>query len=152
MKNAIGKLPTSGIISLLERLKDEMTIGYLLYQLAMNEIGEKDYEDAASALAELTDRFPDHEYAQDAETLFQELRNNYIYSRYTLGCLLPLSGPYQLYGHRALKGIELAMNRFSAENPDLPLRLIVKDSGSDPQKAVLQPRVVLPALFIRCGC
>lgn len=51
----------------------------------------------------------------------------------TIGCLLPLSGPYEKIGNRALKGIELALNRFGTQN-GYSFKIIVKDTRSDPSR------------------
>ncbi len=52
----------------------------------------------------------------------------------TIGCLLPLSGPYKKFGYRALKGIELALNRFGSPK-ERSFKIIVKDTESNPDKA-----------------
>ncbi|MFO7965627.1 MAG: penicillin-binding protein activator [Desulfobacterales bacterium] len=52
----------------------------------------------------------------------------------TIGCLLPLSGAYEVYGNRALKGIEMALNRFS-EIRQINYNIIVKDTRSDAETA-----------------
>lgn len=50
-----------------------------------------------------------------------------------IGCLLPLSGKYKEFGNRALKGIELALNKFGVQNGQ-PFKIIVKDTESDPKR------------------
>ncbi len=52
----------------------------------------------------------------------------------TIGCMLPLSGAYEVFGNRALKGIELALNRFSVRE-GIDYKIIVKDTRSDPEVA-----------------
>ena len=54
-----------------------------------------------------------------------------------LGCLLPLSGPYEVFGNRALKGIELALAQFSSQSDTPPINIIVKDTGADPDKTMM---------------
>ena len=137
MKQAVRQLDSPAIAELLRRLEDPLPVGYLLYQLGMNETEADNFSAATSALEQFLARFPEHEYAEDARALVEALRNNYTFHRNVLGCLLPLSGPYKLYGRRALKGIELALHRFGrAEGPDRPdWRLLVRDTGSDPVKA-----------------
>lgn len=138
MKQAVRMLENSAIEALLQRLEDPMAVGYLLYQLGLNETEADNFSAATEALEDFVSRFPAHEYAEDARALVEEIRNNYTFHRNILGCLLPLSGPYRPYGLRALKGIELALHRFGgAAGPNHPgWQLLVRDTGSDPGKAV----------------
>ncbi len=138
MKQAIRQLDSPTIVEALERLEDPLSEGYLLYQLGLNETEAGNFSAATHALGQLLERFPDHEYAEIARALIEEIRSNYTYRRNVLGCLLPLSGPYEPFGRRALKGIELALHRFGgAAGPDRPgWKLLVRDTGSDPDKAV----------------
>jgi len=70
-----------------------------------------------------------------AGDLIRELAGPFVYHRFSLGCLLPLSGRFAEYGNRALKGVELALSRV-ADREDLPdYRIVFKDTGGDPEKA-----------------
>jgi len=59
----------------------------------------------------------------------------------TIGVVLPLSGPYARFGEESLQGVLLATRIFgpAEAQPDLdersPLRVLVRDSGGDPQRA-----------------
>ena len=52
----------------------------------------------------------------------------------SIGCLLPLTGPYEIYGKKALKGIQLALMNFSSNN--FQTKIIIKDTGSDPDMSL----------------
>jgi len=145
LKTAISQLGTSDITTFLRYQEDPLTIGYLLRQLGLLHMTEEKYDDAEKAFSEFIDRFPDHESIGDVKSLLQELYQNYLYRRYSIGCLLPLSGPYKVYGHRALKGIELALKEFSSKNLGPSIRIIVKDTESDPEKSVLAARELAQA-------
>jgi ABC-type branched-subunit amino acid transport system substrate-binding protein len=84
----------------------------------------------------LTEQFPDEEAAAQAFQVLQDMNIHSEYQRHTIGCLLPLSGTYESYGKKALKGIELAHNQFAELNPDTPLTIVMKDTESDSQKTV----------------
>jgi len=47
-----------------------------------------------------------------------------------IGCLLPLSGPYEIYGKKALKGIQLALMNFGSRD-NSRVKIIIKDTGSN---------------------
>jgi ABC-type branched-subunit amino acid transport system substrate-binding protein len=136
LKDAIRELPLAATGVLLRRLEDPATSGYLLYQLGLTEIEAKDYRAGITALAELIDRFPDHEYAPAAADLIAELKQNFIFRPHAVGCLLPLSGAYAPYGKRALRGVELALSVFNQRDDGAPVSLVIKDSGSSSTLAV----------------
>ena len=137
LKEAISQLDSAGIEFLLNRTEEKITTGYLMYQKGLNNADEEKYEAALNILSELIDKFPDHENIQQAENLIVEIKKKSVYSRYTIGCLLPLSGSYKTYGNRALKGVELALNQFSIQNTHSSIKIVIKDTGSDPVRAVL---------------
>ena len=135
LKEAVRQLQTDDILVLLNELRDDLPISYLLYQLALNAMEEKDYDEAIDIFDELAARFPAHEYAPDALALIEELKTSYVYQRDVIGVLLPLSGPYRPYGIRALQGIELALFKHNQQPDALPIRLMVRDTGADPARA-----------------
>jgi len=135
MKTAVAMLPEDQINLLLGQVSDEEVVGYLIFQQAVNLAGASAYDDAVWQLTRFLERFPDHEYAPQAQALVEQLADKVAYDRYALGCLLPLSGPYKIYGARALDGIQLAFSEISTRQNGLPVRLVVKDTGSDPNQA-----------------
>ena len=58
------------------------------------------------------------------------------FTPFSVGCVLPLSGSYAIYGQRALNGIELALSQSGEGGSGVPFNIIVKDSRSDPGAAV----------------
>ncbi|MCK4988544.1 MAG: penicillin-binding protein activator, partial [Desulfobacterales bacterium] len=98
---------------------------------------EEKYDDALMALENFLDQFPEHENAMLAEDLIKQIKESALFNRHAIGCLLPLSGPYQAVGSRALKGIELALERFSAQSSGPQMNIVVKDSGGDPDQTRL---------------
>lgn len=53
-----------------------------------------------------------------------------------VGCLLPMSGAYERFGKKTLRGVELAMTRFQMLNPGVRVRLIIKDTGGTREQTV----------------
>ena len=135
LKDVIRRLESDDIISLIDRIEDDIPKSYLMFQLGLNDAEEEKYGAALKALSAFTEKYPKHEYEKQAEKLIGEINKLSVYSRYTIGCLLPLSGTFSIYGDRALKGIEFAFNQFNALNPGSSLKLIIKDTASDPVKA-----------------
>jgi len=136
LKDAVRQLDSQDIAFLLKGREERFPAGYLMFQLGVSSAGEEKYDEALRVLSEFIERFPDHENVQQAKNLITEINQKSIFSRYTIGCLLPLSGPYRHYGNNALNGIELALNKFSSQNSSFHIKVIIKDTESDPVKTV----------------
>ena len=53
-----------------------------------------------------------------------------------IGCLLPLSGPYALYGREILNGIQLGMDIFNGAEGDKGLELVIRDTKGSVEDTV----------------
>ncbi len=137
LKQAVRRLSSQDIVILLSRLEGKFPTGSLMFQLGVNNAGEERYDKALKVLSEFIEKFPAHQDVKQAISLVEEINKKSVYSRYTIGCLLPLSGPYRFYGNRALNGVELALNRFSSKSSHPIIKIIIKDTESDPVKTVL---------------
>ncbi|MEA3417246.1 MAG: penicillin-binding protein activator [Thermodesulfobacteriota bacterium] len=140
INEAAGLLGTADIIFFLTQLKDKPPAGYLMYRLGQSKAEKEKYDDAERILSQFIERFPEHENALKAQKLIEEIRKKGVYSKYTIGCLLPLSGPCESFGRRALKGIEFAMNQFCSQGIQPAVKLIIKDTKSDADKAAAAVR------------
>jgi ABC-type branched-subunit amino acid transport system substrate-binding protein len=136
LKETIARLDSADIAVLVDHPDESLPMDYLLFQLGLNYAMEEKYDDALKILAELVDKYPDNENRILVESLINEIKNNAVFKRYTIGCLLPLSGPYQSFGQRALKGIELALTQFSSQSGNPPINVIIKDTGADADKTI----------------
>ncbi len=136
IKTAIGKLDTAGILKLLDHLAGKPPAGYLMYQLAINKIEEQNYDAAIAILSAFIENYRDHEYRSQAQARLEELIKKYEFNRNAIGCLLPLSGSYNLYGQRTLSAIQFALVHYTRQTQNSDVRLIIKDTGSDPDRTV----------------
>ncbi|CAB1063336.1 hypothetical protein D1BOALGB6SA_8119 [Olavius sp. associated proteobacterium Delta 1] len=137
LKEAIARLDTADIAILVNHPDDSLPMDFLLYQLGLNYALEEKYDDALNILAEFIKRYPDNENRILVESLIDEIKKNAVFKQNTIGVLLPLSGPYEKFGLRALKGIELALDHFSSQEDNPPINISVKDSGADPDKTIM---------------
>ena len=136
LKEAIARLDTTDIAILVNHPGDSLPMDFLIFQLGLNYALEEKYDDALSILADFITRYPDNENRILVESLIDEIKKNAFFQQNTLGVLLPLSGPYEKFGYRALKGIELAMEQFSSQAGNPPINISVKDTGADPDKTI----------------
>ena len=125
------------IVRLFTRTGNDLPADDHIYRLGVKKYEWKKYEDAVSLLSDFVENFPEHNQVAQAETLIKEINEKFTFNHNTLGCLLPLSGPYETYGRKILNCIELARSQFNAKNNRPTIRLIVKDTESDPEKAAL---------------
>jgi ABC-type branched-subunit amino acid transport system substrate-binding protein len=134
IETAMAQLDSEQITRLLASGDPKIPRGDLMFQLGLNYAMVDQYDDALKALEDFLAEFPAHKNARVAEDLIQQIKQSALFNRYTLGCLLPLSGPYQKIGLLALKGIELALDQFSTQNVGPQMNIIVKDSGGNPEQ------------------
>ena len=134
IKASIAQLDSQQITELLESRDRKIPRGHLMFQLGLSYAMEEKFDEAMTVLGNFLDEFPDHQDAPLAEDFIKQIKESAVFSRYSIGCLLPLSGPYQPVGFRALKGIELALERFSTQPGAPSMNIVVKDSGGNPDQ------------------
>ena len=135
-REAIAQLDSEDVAILIKHPDESLPMDYLLFQLGLNYAMEEKYDDALVVLDQFIYQYPEHENRILAQSLIDEIKKNAYFKRFTIGCLLPLSGPYQAFGLRALKGLELAQAQFSSQIGNPPLNIIIKDTGADPDKTI----------------
>ena len=137
IESAAREVDPAIIISLVTRFKNELPVENFIYRMGLSKAEWKKYEDTVILLSELIKKFPENENVQSAKKLVQDINEKFTFKHNILGCLLPLSGPYTSYGNKILKCIEMALDQFNSQNSRSLIKLIVKDTESDPEKAVL---------------
>ena len=137
LKETAIRFDKEDIMSIIENMGYKPPVaGMLMYLYGLKKAETEQYDDAIMMLSAFGDRFPEHNYAIKAKSIIEELSTKSVYSRYTIGCLLPLSGYYKAFGNKALKGIELALWQFCSQYDRPSVKIIIKDTGSDPDVAV----------------
>jgi ABC-type branched-subunit amino acid transport system substrate-binding protein len=137
MESAAREVDPANIVSLFMRHKDELPVENLIYRMGFAKAERKKYEDTVILLSEFIKKFPENENVPSAIKIIQDINEKFTFKHNILGCLLPLSGPYTSYGNKILKCIEMALDQFNAQNRRSLIKLIVKDTESDPEKAAL---------------
>jgi branched-chain amino acid transport system substrate-binding protein len=105
----------------------------LRYWLGVNLAQNEAYPEALSSLNRFVDTWPDHPRAPEAIELITLIQET-VFKKDTIGCLLPLSGKYAVYGKKALNGIQLALQDL-AQTHGRRFNIIVKDTRGDPETA-----------------
>ncbi|MDL1968273.1 MAG: penicillin-binding protein activator [Deltaproteobacteria bacterium] len=136
LKETVVQIDKTDIMSIVKHMGYKPPAGMLMYLYGLKKAEEEQYDAAAMMLSDFVDRFPGHNCAVQAKNVIEELSAKSVYSRYTIGCLLPLTGYYKSFGSKALKGIELALGQFCSRGDQPSIKIIIKDTGSDPDVAV----------------
>jgi ABC-type branched-subunit amino acid transport system substrate-binding protein/TolA-binding protein len=141
----VERMEFTDIEALWERMDDSYARSLLMYRYAVLHVVMENYDEALGVLTVFRDVYPTHRYAQQAEQVIESLEQRLAFVPQTLGCLLPLSGPYKLYGQRVLNGIELALSLFNSGEQTVGLRLLIEDSAADDTTSVRGVRRLVDA-------
>ncbi len=134
IESVLSKTPTWTIQEFLEIRNIQLPKSLLMYWLGLNLALEDKSQESKEVLEAFLDQFPDHPYASDAADLVKDIKK-FSFNRNTIGCLLPLTGKYAIFGQRALTGIQLAIQELSKKY-STQFKIIIKDTQADPQKAI----------------
>ncbi len=107
----------------------------VLYALGYRYAARGDKELSRETLQSYLQRYPRGRRAEDARQLMEILAVKKD-AGVKIGCLLPLSGKYAVFGQRALKGVQVALARLIPRYGDR-IVLVVRDTKSDDQVARL---------------
>jgi ABC-type branched-subunit amino acid transport system substrate-binding protein/Tfp pilus assembly protein PilF len=136
LKTATNQLSEEDMLLLSTKLNDQLLKGYFLFELGLYQVKNENYKEALSIFSEFTKNFPHHEKKREAQELIEEINERLVFKRRLIGILLPLTGPYEAFGNRALKGIQLALDQFNDQSNQPAFEIMVKDTRSDPETAI----------------
>jgi branched-chain amino acid transport system substrate-binding protein len=141
--------PSSGkkIEDLVDKISDIKVLGdisdkysshfpgdYAIFRIIKLSREKGDIITAVLNAREFLSKYPESDYKPQIKTLLDELSPQNGISSNKIGCILPLSGNYELFGKNVLYGIKLALKVFKTIYPDVKIDLIVKDNKGLPEK------------------
>ncbi len=132
LKAAVSLMEASDLSNELAKLEGRPPGGYLMYQLGIIYMEEGYLGDAVTTFSSFLENYPHHENVDQAEKFIADLDASVVTDHHFIGCLLPMTGKYEKFGHQALEGIEFALARFSRQRGVSSIRILVKDTASDP--------------------
>lgn len=136
LKKAVSLIETQNLKNISETTKNPILKSYVLFQLGLNYIAEQNFNGSASAFKAFINEFPEHELYAEANAKLNEVAGKDPYSKSTIGCLLPLTGKFKLFGSQAQKGIEMALASFKPMDGGKQVKFVIKDTASRDDKAV----------------
>lgn len=138
---ALERLDRDLVLALLAEYPD----GFPNFQLQTRMV-EIDMEDgrlgiALQQLEVLLEEQPRHPLAETWKAMSERVEEWLKVEMTTVGCVLPLSGRYQAYGDRVLRGLVMAAQDLRSMVPGArDIQVIIRDSGADPDLAVAAVR------------
>ena len=108
----------------------------LHYRRAQLYLERNDLERAKMAAMSLVLATPEQYWVSLGRELLEQIGDELSVRKGTLGCLLPLSGPFAIYGKEVLDGIQLGMRPFSERQTNPIEELVIRDTKDTPEDAV----------------
>jgi ABC-type branched-subunit amino acid transport system substrate-binding protein/predicted negative regulator of RcsB-dependent stress response len=143
-KKVDGAVDNLGRTEVLELLA-EYPVGYPSLQL-QTRIVMLDMESGQLVMAQqqlqaLIEKQPLHPFAETWREMVERVEEWLKVDMTTIGCVLPLSGRYQAYGDKVLRGLMMAAQDVKAPGGgDHEIQLVIKDSGGVSDLAVTAVR------------
>ena len=117
--------------------KESDLIFPIYYQLTLSLFKSDKLEEARQAATMVARLAPEEEWVTKAKEVLKKIGERLRVSPNIVGCLLPLSGPFAIYGQEVLNGLELGLDIFQEGNEDLStIELVIRDTGGDPEIAI----------------
>jgi ABC-type branched-subunit amino acid transport system substrate-binding protein len=109
----------------------------IYHRLALAYLEQARYEKAEEAAMALVRATASDDWVSRGREILERIASERSLRRAVIGCLLPLSGPFSIYGQEVLNGIQLGL-----EIPLYPkgdagaVELVIRDTGGEADKAV----------------
>ncbi|MFK5954515.1 MAG: penicillin-binding protein activator [Desulfobacterium sp.] len=134
-------------VSLLQEIKasldSQIPPPLVLYALGYRYAAQGETELSREVLQSYIHQYPHGRRVEDARQLLEILTVKKE-EGVKIGCLLPLSGKYAVFGQRALKGVQVALARLIPRYGD-GIRLIIRDTASDKEIALQRMQELVDA-------
>jgi len=105
-------------------------------RIATLALEANDLEGAREAAMALVRSTPDQYWVDRGRAVLDRVSEELAVKQGVLGCLLPLSGPFAIYGQEVLNGIQLGMGVFGAFEETQSVELLIEDTRGNPEVAV----------------
>jgi len=108
----------------------------IYHKLAILYLDSYELDKAKEAAMELVRSTKDQYWVDIGRKLLERITGEISIKIGRIGCLLPLSGPFAIYGQEALNGIQLGMGLFDDETNGLEVELVIRDTGGTVKGAI----------------
>jgi branched-chain amino acid transport system substrate-binding protein len=108
------------------------------YKIASFYLAEHRFQEAKGAAMALVRSTPDQFWVDIGRRILDKVAQELSVKTNAIGCLLPLSGPFAIYGQEVLNGIQLGMGLFGQSEENPALELIIEDTAGQAEQTVSQ--------------
>jgi len=109
---------------------------HIYHNMASIYLEENNLEEAREAAMALVRSTPKQNWVSMGRQMLKRIEEELSVKRGVIGCILPLSGPFAIYGQELLNGIQLGMDIFNSSETGGSLELIIRDTRGNPEKAI----------------
>jgi branched-chain amino acid transport system substrate-binding protein len=95
-----------------------------------------EFENAREAAMCLVRSTSDQTWVSLGRQLLEKIQGEMSVRKGVVGCLLPLTGPFAIYGEEVLNGIQLGAGMFDEPGQDPVLELVIRDTKGEPEDAL----------------
>ena len=108
----------------------------IYYQITIRLLDENRLDEAKTAAMHLVRSSSKQYWVSLGRQLLDRIERDLTPKEGVIGCLLPLSGPYSIYGQEALNGIQLGMDIFNSTGTGATMELIIRDTAGDVNQTI----------------
>ncbi len=108
----------------------------IYHRVATHYIEQNKLEEAKTAALSLLQSTTEKSWISLGEQLLDRIQDEMSVRFNVVGCLLPLSGPFAIYGEEILNGIQLGMATLEEQMRDSDLELVIKDTKGLPEETL----------------
>jgi len=135
IQSLIKKVDVTALKEMLEYANGGPFAPPIFHRLALIYLQENHLEDAKKEAMSLIRSTPEQYWVQQGRQILDQIELELSVQVGVIGCLLPLSGPFGIYGQEVLNGIQLGMGIFEEEGRGKIIELIIRDTEGDPERA-----------------
>ena len=108
----------------------------IYYRIASIYLEQNETKQAIKTATSLLNSTTDEEWLVKGRKLLKRAEEEMAVKQGVLGCLLPLSGPFSIYGEEVLKGVELGLGVHWDQTAQTGLKLLIRDTKGKPEEAL----------------
>lgn len=133
-----GLIRSASIDDLLAMSEQRMAHPYLpdiLFRIARLHADRAEFAEAQEAAFALLEATSDPDWVLEARRILARVDEEISVCTRRIGCLLPISGPFRIYGEETLNGIQMAAAPWLGEDSDSEIELLIRDTRGDADAA-----------------
>jgi ABC-type branched-subunit amino acid transport system substrate-binding protein/outer membrane protein assembly factor BamD (BamD/ComL family) len=130
-----GLIESSTLDELRQMARDAAGTDYepaIYYRMANLYLEQNDLEDAKNSAMALIRSTPEEPWIEKGQEILNRIEAELSVEAGVIGCLLPLSGPFAIYGQEVLNGLLLGMKVTDlSEETESDLELVIRDTRGE---------------------